>query len=54
MDKSIYCKRKQIKIFGKVIYEHITDYEGIDLEDVEPINPIILLGKTKNSVEEKE
>lgn len=43
MDKSKYQKKRTYRIFGKVIFETEEYYEGADLVDVEPLNPLILL-----------
>jgi len=48
MDKSLYCRRKQYKLLGRLIWEVIHDYEGIDLENIEPVNPIIMPGNTRS------
>ena len=41
MDKTIYYKKNTIKLFGKTIIENVEQFEGCDLENVNPINPII-------------
>ena len=41
MDKSIYYKKNSFKLFGKTIWEKEEQYEGCDLENITPVNPII-------------
>lgn len=43
MDKSKYEKKITFKLFGKVLIERIEHYGGVDVENVEPLTPIILV-----------
>ncbi len=52
MDKSIYIKKKSYKLFGKTFWEKSEMYEGVDLENVEPINPLILTDLSEKLKEE--
>jgi len=41
MDKSISHTRKIYKLFGKVIFEKIEQYEGCDIENCKVTDPMI-------------
>ena len=41
MDKSIYYKKQEYKLFGFKIWEKSEQYEGCDIEDCRIIDPLI-------------
>lgn len=48
MDKTIYHKKRDFKLFGKIIFQIEDRHEEVFLEDVEPINPIVMLNLELN------
>ncbi len=42
MDKTVYIKTKEFKVFNKKLFEVITKYEQCDNYDFEPINSLIM------------